>query len=208
MSGQPVRTPIRAVFTFCGLCLIAAAIFIAMRHGGDSISLAALLTGVLLVVVGGTGRLPEEIGLQRVSFDPRTDASAYHRALVDVIHHEFPAQWAMAAEHGDLVIRHYWLDELGVPIVIICAPHDLYEVDRAAVEADLEEAAHATEIVVLTNIEDIQLVRSVLRSHHADRATVVRWRSHHDNEALRRAAHRLSRMIPPRRRRTARNRWP
>jgi hypothetical protein len=206
MSGQPVRTWVRAAFALCGICLIAAAILIALRHGGDSISLAALLAGVLLIVIGGTGRLPEEIGLQRVSFDPRTDASAYHRALVDVVQHEFPALWDMAAKDGRLVIRKYWLDGLDVPIVIICAPYDLYEVDQASLESSLQQAGAATEIIVLTNMEDIQPVQSVIRSHHGDRATVVRWRSHHDNEALRRAAHRLSQLIARRRKRTARNR--
>ena len=55
MSGQPVRNSIRAAFTVCGLGLIAAAIAIALRAGSDSIALAALLTGVLLLVIGGTG---------------------------------------------------------------------------------------------------------------------------------------------------------
>ena len=206
MSGQPVRNSIRAAFTVCGLGLIAAAIVIALRDGSDSISLAALLTGVLLLVIGGTGRLPEEIGLQRVSFDPRPNASSNDRALVDVVQHELPALWAIAADHGGLVIREFWLDELDVPIVMICAPDDWHELDHAALEAVLERTAAARGIVVLTNVEDVGQVESILQARHGDRAAVVRWRSRRDNEALRRAAHRLRRVLSPRRKGIARNR--
>ncbi len=203
MCGQPVRTWVRAAFTVCGLGLIAAGIVIALRAGSDSIALAALLTGVLLLVIGGTGRLPEEIGLQRITFEPHPDASSHHRALVDVVRHELPALMAIAADNGGLVIRDYWLDELDVPIVIICAPDDWHELDRASVEAVLERTAAARGIVLLTNVEDVRRVRSILQSGHGDRAAVVRWRSHRDNEALRRAAQRLSKVLSGRRKRIA-----
>ncbi|TDD18596.1 hypothetical protein E1218_25755 [Kribbella turkmenica] len=191
-------------FSVCGLGLIAAAITIALRHGGDSLSLAALLTGVLLIVIGGTGRLPEEIGLQRISFDRPERGSSYHRAMIDVVQHELPTLSATAAEQDSLVVRGYWLDELEVPIVIIWAPDDTHELDQEALQTALQQAAAAGGIVLLTNVEDIQQVRSILRSRHGDRATVVRWRSHRDNESLRRAAQSLGSAF--RHKRKARNR--
>ena len=206
MCSQPVRNSVRAAFTVCGLGLIAAGIVIALRDRSDSIALAALLSGVLLVVIGGTGRLPVEIGLQRVSFESHPDASSRHRALVDVVHRELPGLLAIAADHGGLVIRDYWLDELDVPVVLICAPDDWHELDRASVEAVLERTAAARGIVLLTNVEDVRQVRSILQSRHGDRAAVVRWRSHRDNEALRRAAQRLSKVLSGRRKRIARHR--
>lgn len=209
MSGQPVRTSIRAAFIVCGLGLIAAAIVIALRHGGESISLAALLTGVLLVVIGGTGRLPEEIGLQRISFDRpadldrSTDASSDDRAMVDVVRQGVPALLAIAADQDGLVIREYWLDELEIPILIIWAPDGHWEVDQDALETALRQAAAAGGIVLLTNAEEIHRVASILRSRQDERAPFVRWRSRHDNEALRRAVHRLSKLHLPRRKRAA-----
>lgn len=209
MSGQPVRTSIRAAFTVCGLGLIAAAIVIALRHGGESISLAALLTGVLLVVIGGTGRLPEEIGLQRISFDRpadldrSTDASSDDRAMVDVVRQGVPALLAIAADQDGLVIREYWLDELEIPILIIWAPDGHWEVDQDALETALRQAAAAGGIVLLTNAEEIHRVASILRSRQDERAPIVRWRSRHDNEALRRAVHRLNKLHLPRRKRAA-----
>ena len=113
---------------------------------------------------------------------------------------------AIAADHGGLVIRDYWLDELDVPIVIICAPDDSDELDRTEVEAVLERTAAAKGIVLLTNVEDVRRVRSILQSGHGDRAAVVRWRSHRDNEALRRAAQRLSKVLSGRRKRITRPR--
>jgi hypothetical protein len=202
MSGQPVRNGIRAAFALCGLCLIAIAVAIALRHGGDSTSLAALLSGVLLIVVGGVGRLPEEIGLQRISFDPPTQASSCQRALSEVMRHELPYLRSVASEHRGLAVRSYWLDELQLWIVIIWAPDGSYEVD-AALESELQQVTGATGIVLITNVEDTQHLRSILQSRHGQRATVVRWRSHHDNEALRRAAHRLSKALTHRRKRTA-----
>ncbi|HEY3557147.1 MAG TPA: hypothetical protein VGL05_06785 [Kribbella sp.] len=206
MSGRPVRTPIRAAFVVCGLVLIAAAILIALRNRSDYMSVAALLTGVLLLVIGGTGRLPEEIGLQRVTFDPSSRASAYHQTMVELAQHELPLLTAIADEQRRLVIRGYWLDELDVPIVIIGAPEGVDELGQDALEAAVRHAAEAGGMVLLTNAGDIEQVRSVLRRRHGDRAVVVRWRSHRDNKSLWHAALGLSRVLSPHRKRPVRNR--
>lgn len=203
MSGQPVRNWVRAAFAVCGVCLIAVAVAISLRHGGDSTSLAALLSGVLFVVVAGTGRLPEEIGMHRVSFDPTADASTYQQALGEVVRHEVPNLRSVAAERQRLAVRSYWLADLHLMIAIIWAPHDSYEIDVTELDTELQQPGAASGIILITNIEDTRHLESILQSRHGDRGTVVQWRSHQDNEALRHAAHRLSRAVRKLRKRTA-----
>ncbi|NIK58424.1 hypothetical protein [Kribbella shirazensis] len=174
-----------------------------LREQSGYMSVATLLTGVLLLVIGGTGRLPEEIGLQRISFDPSSSASSYHETMVALAQRELPALAAVAEEQQRLVIRGYWLDELGVPIVIIGAPEGVDELGQDALEAAVRRAASAGGMVLLTNAEDIEQVRSVLRAHHGSRAVAVRWRSRRDNGALWYAAHKLTKVLSSHRKRPA-----
>jgi hypothetical protein len=67
-------------FVATGLGLIGLAVLLALRSANDMTSLAALLAGVLLLVVAGVGRLPGEVGLQRNSFGhPPLAAREYKR---------------------------------------------------------------------------------------------------------------------------------
>lgn len=200
MTGQPVRRSIRAAFVVCGLVLIAAALLAALRYRSDYMAVAALLTGVLLLLVGGTGRLPAEIGLQRVAFDQSPGTSTYHQAMVELVQHELPALAALAEEQDRLIIRGYWLDELGVPIVIIGAPEGVGELGQETVETAVRHTTSAGGMVLLTNAGDIEQIRSMLRKHHGERAVAVRWRSYRDNTALRHAAQTLTRVLARRRR--------
>lgn len=77
-----LRFGIRVAFGLGGLGLVAAGLLLAFREAGDLTSLGALLVGVLVVVAAGTGRLPREVGLQRVTFGADDhDAEAYREAL-------------------------------------------------------------------------------------------------------------------------------
>jgi hypothetical protein len=77
-----LRSGIRVAFGLGGLGLVAAGLLLAFREAGDLTSLGALLVGVLVVVAAATGRLPREVGLQRVTFGADDhDAEAYREAL-------------------------------------------------------------------------------------------------------------------------------
>jgi hypothetical protein len=78
-------------FVATGLGLIGLAVLLALRSANDMTSLAALLAGVLLLVVAGVGRLPEEVGLQRISFGhPPQAAREYREALYDAVQTALP----------------------------------------------------------------------------------------------------------------------
>jgi hypothetical protein len=197
MLGQRVRTWVRAAFAICGLGLIATALVIALHGVSELTSLAAVLTGVLLIVIGGTGRLPGEIGLQRITFNQSTDASAYQQAFYEAVREELPH--LRPPVPGP--IRHtsqLWVDELQVRIVVTWAADDSCRFDVSMVEPVIEQAPGNVPVILVTNVDDIEDVRAALRARHGDRAAVVRWKSQKDNEALRRAAHRLSTVLPMR----------
>lgn len=192
MLGQRVRSGIRAAFAICGLGLVATAVAMALNGASELTSLAALLTGVLLIVVGGTGRLPGEIGLQRITFDQATDAWSYQEALYEAVCEELPH--LRPPVHGPYGHSSHsiWVEELQLRIVVTWASDDSCRFDVSMVDPLLDQTPSSVPVILVTNIDDIEDVRAALRSRHGDRAAVVRWKSQKDSEALRRAAHRLS----------------
>jgi hypothetical protein len=196
MAGQRVRSGIRTAFAMCGLALVATGVLTTLQGGSELTSLGALLTGVLLIVIGGTGRIPEEIGLQRIKFDhPTTDASAYQQALYEAVCNELPhLHPPVPAPYGHSS-QSIWMEELQLHILVTWAPDESCRFDVSLVEPAIEQTPSSVAVILVTNIDDIEDVRRSLRSRHGDRTAVVRWQSHHDNEALRRAAHRLSNVL-------------
>jgi uncharacterized membrane protein YqjE len=192
MAREDLRAGTRAAFVAAGLGLIGLAVLLALWTDHTTTSMAALLAGVLLVVVAVVGRLPEEIGLQRISFGAsRQTAREYREALYDAVQTALPeleppsrgSDW-----HPDRPT--YWVDELQLRIVVTWAPDDSYRINVSRIDP----AALANPdigVLLVTNVEEIDDLRAALRSQAGERSAVVRWRSPDDNDALRRTAREL-----------------
>ena len=190
MALDDLRAGARAAFAVSGLGLVGVAVLLALRSANEMTSLAALLAGVLLVVVGGAGRLPEEIGLQRVSFGRTHQPAArqYRKALYDAVQAALP-ELEPPQRGSDWRPQQptYWVDELQLRIVVTWAPDDSYRIDVSQVDP----GAHASPsfgVLLVTNVDEIDDLQAALRSQVGERTAVVRWRSSDDNDELRRIA--------------------
>jgi len=189
MARDDLRAGARAAFVAAGLALVGVAVLLALRSVNEMTSLAALLAGVLLLVVGGIGRFPEEVGLQRVSFAHTPPAAReYRKALYDSVQAALP-ELAPPSRGADWQPDRptYWVDELQLRIVVTWAPDDSYRVDVSQIEPGVEPDPQIG-VLLITNVDEVDDIQAALRSQLGERTAVVRWRSPADNEALRRTA--------------------
>jgi hypothetical protein len=195
MAGQNLRVGTRVAFVIGGIALVGVAVLLALQHTSEMTSFAAMVAGALLIVLGGSGRLPEEIGLQRVSFGKAAEpdeAEDYRKALYDAVREALPelepprrgADW-----HPEQPT--YWVDELQLRIVVTWAPDESWRIGVSMVEPMLEKAGPDTGVLLVTNVDEIDDLQSALHDTIGERGAVVRWRSSEDNELLRRTARKL-----------------
>jgi hypothetical protein len=172
-----------------GLALVAVGILLAFRGASDLTALGALLVGAVVAVAAVTGRLPEEVGLQRVRFGPDDRSpAAYREALNDAVRQALP-EVGPPSPDSDWQPRRptYWIDELQLRIVVRWAPDRSVHLDVSTVESDVSGTRDAVGVLLVTNVDEIDHLQAAVRSK-TDRAAVVRWRSTDDNAALRRTA--------------------
>lgn len=192
MARDTLRAGARAAFGVAGLGLVGLAVLLALRSAHDMTSLAALLVGVMFIVAAGFGRLPEEIGLQRVSFGrPPPTAREYRKALYDAVQTALPELDPPKRDHDWQPERPtYWVDELRLRIVVTWAPDNSYRIDVARIDPDVPGDS-AVGVLLVTNVDEIDDLQAALRSRLGHRTAVVRWRSPADNDALRQTARSL-----------------
>ncbi|WP_350275597.1 hypothetical protein [Kribbella sp. HUAS MG21] len=79
-----LRLGVRVALGIGGLALVGVGILLAFREPGGITAVAALVVGAVVAVAAVSGRMPSEVGLQRVTFgsDDRSPA-AYRRAWCD-----------------------------------------------------------------------------------------------------------------------------
>jgi hypothetical protein len=183
-----LRPGFRVALGVGGLVLVAVGVLLAFRGASDLTALGALLVGAVVAVAGGSGRLPKEVGLQRVAFgaDDRS-ASAYREALYDAVRQALPeADPPSRDKDWDPRRPTYWVDELQLRVVIRWAADRSVHLDVSNV--DLAGTREAIAVLLVTNVDEIDNLQNAVRAAAGERATVVRWRSPKDNAALRRSA--------------------
>jgi hypothetical protein len=141
MARDDLRAGGRAAFVvtglgLTGLGLIGLAVLLALRSASDMTSLAALLAGVLLLVVAGVGRLPEELGLQRILFGhPPPAAREYRKALCDAVQTALPeVDPPIRGDDWQPDRPTYRVDELQLKLVVTWAPDDSYRMDVSRID--------------------------------------------------------------------------
>lgn len=193
MARQQLRALARVSFIACGLSLVGLSVLLALRTDNDLTSLGALLAGVLLIVAAAVGRLPEEIGLQRISFgEARVAARDYREALYGAVLEVLPElEPPKRGSDWQSYQPTYWVDELQLRIVVTWAPDESWRLDISMLRPVMERAGPDTGVLLVTNVDEIDDLQSELRSGMGERGAVVRWRSSVDNDQLRRTAHEL-----------------
>jgi hypothetical protein len=185
-----LRPGIRAVLGVGGLALVTIGVLLAFRGASDLTSLGALLVGAVVAVAALTGRLPKEVGLQRVSFGAEDqDRVAYRKALYDAVRQALP-EVEPPTRDKDWHPRRptYWVDELQLRVVIRWAPDRSVHLDVSTVASDVTGTEDAVAVLLVTNVDEINDLQSAVRSQAGERAAVVRWRSTEDNATLRHTA--------------------
>ena len=188
-----LRPSIRVGLGVSGLALVAVGVLLAFRGASDLTALGALLVGAVVAVTGVTGRLPREVGLQRVTFgaDDRS-AQAYRVALYDAVRQAFPEIGPPSRDKDWHPQRPtYWVDELQLRVVVRWAKDRSVHLDVSTVESDVSGTREAVAVLLVTNVDEIDDLAAAVRSWTGERAAVVRWRSNEDNAALRHTARRL-----------------
>jgi hypothetical protein len=86
-----LRPELRVGLGIGGLLLVAVGVLLAFRGASDLTALAALLVGSVVSVSAVSGRVPKEVGLQRVAFgaDDRSPA-VYRHASYDAVRRALP----------------------------------------------------------------------------------------------------------------------
>jgi hypothetical protein len=189
-----LRPGIRVAFGLGGLGLVAVGVLLAFRRAGDLTSLGALLVGVVVVVAAVTGRLPKEVGLQRVTFGADDHgAEAYREALYEGVRQALP-EIDPPSRDSDWHPRRptYWVDELQLRVVVRWASDRSVHFDVSTVGSDINRAGHGVAVLLVTNVDEIDDLQAAVRSHVGERAAVVRWRSTEDNATLQRTARGLN----------------
>jgi hypothetical protein len=181
---------IRVVLGAGGLALVAVGILLAFRGASDLTALGALLVGSVVAVAAVSGRLPKEVGLQRVTFGALDrNAAGYREALYDAVRQALPEiEPPSRAQDWHPRRPTYWVDELQLRVVIRWAPDRSVHLDVSGVEEDVSGTPEAVAVLLVTNVDEIDDLQSAVRSRTGERAAVVRWRSAEDNGALRRTA--------------------
>jgi hypothetical protein len=189
LVAADLRPGIRVGLGLGGLVLVAAGILLGFRGASDLTALGALLVGVVVAVAAVTGRLPKEVGLQRVTFGPDDRSpTSYREALNDAVRQALP-EIGPPSRDTDWQPRRptYWIDELQLRIVVRWAADRTVHLDVSTVESDVSGTQDALAVLLVTNVDEIDHLQAVVRSK-TDRAAVVRWRSTDDNATLRRTA--------------------
>jgi hypothetical protein len=194
MARETLRPGARAVFVVCGLCLVGVAVLLGLRTDNDMTSLAALLGGVLLILAAGAGRLPAEIGLQRVTFedDDAEPGPDYRKDLYDAVRAALPdGGGPERAPEWQPEQPIYWVHELRLRVVVSWAPDESWRIDAKVVKPLAEKAGPDGGVLMITNSDDVEELETALRAVLGERAAVIRWRSPADNDALHRTVHKL-----------------
>jgi hypothetical protein len=181
---------IRVALGAGGLALVAVGILLAFRGASDLTALGALLVGAVVAVAAVSGRLPREVGLQRVTFGAQDrSAAGYREALYDAVREALP-EIEPPSRAKDWHPRRptYWVDELQLRVVIRWAADRSVHLDVSTVEKDVADTPGAVAVLLVTNVDEVDDLQSAVRSRTGERAAVVRWRSPDDNVTLRRAA--------------------
>jgi hypothetical protein len=185
-----LRPGIRVGLGLGGLALVVVGVLLAFRGASDLTALGSLLVGVVVAVTGVSGRLPTEVGVQRVTFgaDER-GAQAYREALYDAVRQALP-EVGPPSRDKDWHPRRptYWVDELQLRVVIRWARDRSVHLDVSTIELDLSGTREAVAVLLITNVDEIDDLSAAARSRAGERAAVVRWRSTEDNAALRHTA--------------------
>ncbi|MFI7067205.1 hypothetical protein ACIBL3_39860 [Kribbella sp. NPDC050124] len=185
-----LRPGVRAGLGVGGLVLVAVGVLLAFRGASDLTSLGALIVGAVLGVAAISGRLPNEVGLQRVTFGAQDrSAQTYREALYGAVREALP-ELSPPSRDKDWHPRRptYWVDELQLRVVIRWAPDRSVHLDVSTVESDVVGTRDAVAVLLVTNVDEVDDLQSAVRSTIGERAAVVRWRSTDDNAALRRVA--------------------
>jgi hypothetical protein len=193
MARETLRPGARAGLVICGLCLVGVAVLLGLKTDNDMTSLAALLGGVLLILAAGAGRLPAEIGLQRVAFGESDPAPPdYRKELYDAVRAALPeASAPERAPDWQPEQPIYWVQDLRLRIVVSWTPDESLQVDATVLEPLGKHGGEDSGVLMITNADETEELETALRAVLGERAAVIRWRSPADNEALRRSAHQL-----------------
>lgn len=199
MAGD-LRPGVRTGLGIGGFALVAAGVLLGYRGGSDLTALGALLAGTVVAVAALTGRLPKEVGLQRIAFgDDDRSPLAYREALYDAVRETLPDVGPPSRDvDWDPHRPTYWIDELQLRVVFRWAADRSVQVDVSTVDSDLSGTSDAVAYLLVTNADEIDDLAEAVRSRTRKRAAVVRWRSAKDNAALRESMHGLTTPHGPR----------
>ena len=186
MARRRLHPRVRVAFFVCGGALVVLAVVLAFLHIPALAAIVALLTGILLIVFAAIRELPEEIGVRVKSRtaqpeqpdDPERD---YRKSVYDAVRRALPdLEPPRRAPDWQPGRPAYWVQELGLRVVVAWSPDPSYQLDSAVLARPDGVAA----VLVVTNVDDVSELRAAMRSSPG---AVVRWRSSHDTDALRRA---------------------
>ena len=185
-----LRPGLRVALGLGGLVLVAAGIVLAFRGASDLTALGALLVGAVVAVAAVSGRLPKEVGLQRITFGSEDrSAETYRSALYDAVRQALPEVEPPSRDRDWNPRRPtYWVDELQLRVVIRWAEDRSVRLDVSTVDSDVAGTREAVAVLLVTNVDEIDNLQAAIKSAAGDRAAVVRWRSAKDNAALRHTA--------------------
>ncbi len=194
--GLRLRGAARAGCAAAGVLLIGSAVLLALdEKAGGSLALAALLSGVGLIVASVAGQLPSEVGLQRVSFaDHATEARRYQRELVGAAARALPEASGTSREVAAGAPHQVsWVEYSRLHFLVIWSPSGSAPIDLSLVGAVLDHLPPDGSVLVVTNADDIGRLRRAVRRRWRGQVAVTRWLSTADNPALAKAANRLHR---------------
>ena len=198
--ASDLRPGVRVGLGIGGLGLVVVGVLLAFRGASDLTALGALLVGAVVSVAAVTGRLPREVGLQRVAFGPddRTP-TAYRQAWYDAVRQALP-EIEPPSRDTDWRPRRptYWVDELQLRVVIRWEHDRSVNLDVSTVESDVSGTSDAVAVLLITNVDEIDGLQAAVRSAAGERAAVVRWRSTADNATLRHTARHITAPHRPR----------
>jgi hypothetical protein len=188
--ARQLRALARTTFIAGGVALVGTAVAIALMSRSELPSVVALLSGILLIVFGSIGELPDEVSHRGVVFGPRHDAARdYREGLYDAVRQALPElrpprrapDW-----HPDQPT--YWVDELDLRIMVTWAPDASYRIDVSVVDELVQRSEPDVGVLLITNIDEIDDLQAAVRAAVGTRGAVVRWRSPLDTQQLRRTA--------------------
>lgn len=188
-----LRPGVRAALGIGGLSLVVIGVLLAFRGASDLTAVAALLVGAVVAVTAVSGRLPKEVGLQRVTFGAEDSSPhAYRQALYGAVRQALPEVGPPSRDLDWHPQRPtYWVDELQLRVVIHWEADRSIRFDVSTIEFDISGTRDAVAVLLVTNADEVDDLQAALRLAASPRAAVVRWRSPDDNAVLRQTARRL-----------------